>query len=213
MTDGEPIVYLLGDSISAGYFPVVQAALAGKAQVRLRPQNGRDSGTLLARAPGWLAGLGCAVLHFNCGLHDLKRAHATGRLQVPLDDYETNLRRLVPLLRSQAAALVWARTTPVRDGQLNSKKGFDRLNGDVQAYNAVADQVMADLGVPSNDLYGAVLAAGLDRCLSWDGVHMTLEGDTLLGQQVAAAAQAALERLVPVPLPRPPGSGKETNQR
>jgi lysophospholipase L1-like esterase len=132
------------------------------------------------------------VLHFNCGLHDLKRAHATGYLQVPLEEYEANLRRLVPLLRAQTVALVWARTTPVRDGQLNPQKHFDRLNGDVCAYNAIADRVMAELEVPINDLHTAVLDAGQERCLSWDGVHLTPEGYAAVAQKVAAAVLAAL---------------------
>jgi lysophospholipase L1-like esterase len=213
MTVQERVVYLLGDSISAGYFPAARDALAGTAEVRLRPDNGKDSRNLLARAPGWLAGQTGAVLHLNCGLHDLKRAHNTGQPQVPLDEYEANLRRLVPLLRPCCAALVWARTTPVRDGQPNTKKGFDRFNRDVQAYNAAADRVMAELGVSSNDLHGAMLAAGLDRCLSWDGVHMTDEGYAVLGRQVAAAALAALGRIAATAGPHYLNQGEENETK
>lgn len=190
MAKNLPIVYLLGDSIAAGYFPVVGRVLAGQASVLLRPENGRDSRNLLGQAPGWLAGQPVDVLHFNCGLHDIKRAHSTGQVQVPLAEYGANLRRLVGVLRPLAGALVWARTTPAEDGQPNPKKRFDRLNRDVTAYNAIADLVMADLGVPSHDLHGAVFEAGLERCLSWDGVHMTPEGYEVLGQRVAAIVRA-----------------------
>jgi acyl-CoA thioesterase-1 len=190
-----PTVYLLGDSISAGYAPFVEAALAGLCAVRLRPENGKDSRNLLARAPGWLGAERYAAIHVNCGLHDIKRAHGDPRLSVPLDEYEANLRQLVPLLRQWTGALIWARTTPVRDGQSVTSKSFDRLNRDVDAYNLVADRVMTGLRVPVNNLHGAVVNAGLDACLSPDGVHMTEFGYTVLAARVADALRPYLRSL------------------
>lgn len=185
-----PSVYLLGDSISAGYAPFVEAALVGVCAVRLRPANGRDSNHLRACAPVWLDGPPQAVIHFNCGLHDIRRPFDTGALQVPLEVYVANLRQLVSLLSQRAGALIWARTTPVLDGQRKPTKHFNRYNRDIDAYNAAADQVMSELRVPINDLHGAVLAAGVDRCLSADGVHMTEFANRRLGEQVAAAIRA-----------------------
>jgi lysophospholipase L1-like esterase len=180
-----PRVFLVGDSIAAGYAEAVREHLAGRADVRLRPENGEDSRNLLRRAPAWLAGEHFDVIHFNCGLHDIKRAHASGQLQVPIKEYEHNLHHIVELLRPYAQVLIWARITPVKDGQPVAWKGFDRFNRDVDAYNQVADAVMASCGVALNDLHGTVVGAGIDICLSEDGVHMTEAGDRVLGEQVA----------------------------
>src|SRR5262245_54216479 len=125
-----PIVYLLGDSIAAGYAPGVTALLENVAEVRLRPENGKDSRNLLSCAPIWLESARPAVLHLNCGLHDIKRPKPNPELAVPLDEYEANLRRLIPLLRAHAHAVIWARTTPVVDNVV-TRKGFIRFNQDV----------------------------------------------------------------------------------
>jgi lysophospholipase L1-like esterase len=186
-----PAVYLLGDSIAAGYAPGAAAALAGQAEVVLRPDNGKDSRHLLARAPDWLGARRYAVIHVNCGLHDIKRPNDNPELAVPLDEYAANLRRLLPLLRERAEAVVWARITPVRDGAV-TRKSFTRHSRDVDDYNAAADQVMAELGVPINDLHAAILSAGIDLSLSADGVHMTEHGYQVLAEQVAAAVRRQL---------------------
>jgi lysophospholipase L1-like esterase len=125
------------------------------------------------------------VIHFNCDLHDIKCAHATGDLQVHIEEYERNLYQIIKLLRPYARRLIWARITPVMDGQPIPWKGFDRFNRDVDAYNRVADAVMTVSGIALNDLHGAVLQAGIEACLSEDGVHMTEAGDRVLGEQVA----------------------------
>ena len=156
---------------------------------RERPQQP----PLIGKCATWLGTERLAVIHFNCGLHDLKRAHATGVLGA-LDEYAANLRLLVPLLQARAEAVIWARTTPVSDGQHAPTKPFDRFNHDVDAYNAAADAVMADLRIPSHDLHGAIGQAGRDRCLAADGVHMTEAGYAALARQVAGAVTRLLNR-------------------
>ncbi len=186
-----PTVYLLGDSISAGYAPGVAAALAGLADVRLRPENGKDSRNLLARVPEWLGAERFAAIHVNCGLHDIKRPKAAPDLTVPVEEYEANLHRLIPLLRHAAPVVIWARTTPVVDGVV-TPKSFLRFNRDVDDFNRAADRVMAGLGVPMNDLHSAILNAGPDLCLSPDGVHMTEFGYSILAGRVADALRPYL---------------------
>jgi len=134
-----------------------------------------------------LEGQRFAVIHFNCGLHDIKRPHGKDSVQVPLEEYRANLLAVVKLLRDYAEALIWARTTPLVDGQHNPVKSFDRFNQDVNTYNQAADQIMADLSIPINDLHGVVVRNGIARCLSRDGTHMTEIGYQALGNAVGAA--------------------------
>ncbi len=194
-------VLLIGDSVTggfansvAGYAPDVRALLGGEARVDTLPENGGDSGNLLARIAGWLGDARYDVIHFNSGLHDIKRPHDHTGIQVPLQAYEANLHTLVQILEAQATHLIWGRTTPVIDGQPAPNKPFDRYNADIEAYNRVADRVMAERGVRLDDLHGAVLAAGIETCLAEDGVHMTIEGNRVLARHVAESIRGCRAR-------------------
>ena len=189
---GLPGVYLIGDSITGSYAQKVGRILDGEAVVEVRPENGEDSRNLLTRIPRWLSGKHFTLIHFNCGLHDIKRSHGNDATLVPIEAYEVNLRRIVDMLSGYADILVWACTTPVVDGQLDPSKNFNRFNRDVDAYNRCAEAVMVECGVPVNDLHQAVLNVGRDRCISEDGVHMTPKGIHVLSLQAAAAIRGAL---------------------
>jgi isoamyl acetate esterase len=187
-----PTAYLIGDSIAGGYAAAVQAELAGEVSVEVRPENGEDSRRVLAQLDEWLAGRSYDVIHVNCGLHDLKRAHCSGELQVPLAEYEADLWQIVARLGLHTGRLIWGRITPVIDGQPVATKSFDRFNRDVAAYNKVADWVMAGCGVAINDLHRAIIEAGVADCVSEDGVHMTDQGYAILSRRVAAAIRKAM---------------------
>lgn len=187
-----PTAYLIGDSIASGYAPGVQAELAEEVAIEVRPENGEDSQRVLARLGEWLGEQWYDLIHVNCGLHDLKRLHRSGELQVPLAEYEANLRQIVARLRQHTGRLIWGRITPVIDGQPVAEKDFDRFNRDVAAYNLVADRVMADCCVAINDLHRAVVEVGVDNCLSTDGVHMTDDGYAILSHRVANTIRTAI---------------------
>jgi acyl-CoA thioesterase-1 len=187
---GGSIAMLPADGSAGGYGHRVIGSMAHEAVVELVPENGEDSRNVLAKLYLWLGDRRFDVIHFNCGLHDLKRAHATHQLQAPPDEYTANLEQIVAHLRPHAGALVWARTTPVLDGQRVPDKPFDRFNADGDACNAIADRVMREAGVAINDLHGAVLDAGIDRCISSDGGHMTEFGAQLLTAKVVDALRA-----------------------
>src|SRR5688572_935889 len=67
-----PKVVLVGDSIRLGYAPFVAQRLAGRAIVVSPSANGGDSGNVLKNLAAWVVGEKPAVVHLNCGLHDLK---------------------------------------------------------------------------------------------------------------------------------------------
>src|SRR3954454_3996942 len=90
---GLPRVLLIGDSISIGYTLPVRKLLEGKANVHRVPDNGGATTNGLKNLDKWLGDGKWDVIHFNWGLHDLKVDKA-GKHQVPLEDYEKNLRTL-----------------------------------------------------------------------------------------------------------------------
>jgi len=106
------------------------------------------------------------VIHFNHGIHDTayrnpeKYTHNDETkfpIGIPLDRYESNLRKIVAKLKKTGATLIWARITPVRD----DTKGWK--SADIDRYNAVADKVMKENGVIINDLYAESIRQGYPK--------------------------------------------------
>jgi lysophospholipase L1-like esterase len=186
-TPGLPRVLLIGDSISIGYTEPVRVILTGKANLHRIPENAAATLTGVKNLDKWLGTAKWDVIHFNFGLHDLKFMN-DGKHQVPLPDYETNLRTIVQRLQKTGARLIWATTTPVPDAEVNPP----RRNSDVIAYNAAAARIMTDAGIPIDDLY-TVVSPRLPELQLPANVHYTLPGYGMLGRQVAESVLRALE--------------------
>jgi lysophospholipase L1-like esterase len=188
MTAPLPSVFVIGDSISMEYGPFLQTMLAGRfgyarksgEEEALRDldtprgANGGDSQRVLAylRAlqdrGGWRADL----LVLNCGLHDIKRNPATGERQVSPEGYRDNLRAILELLGELGVPLLWVRTTPVDDETHRAEeKTFIRLADDVEVYNRLADEVMAEAGVAVADLFSLTTSLGSPEQVIRDHVH------------------------------------------
>lgn len=184
-----PRVLLVGDSISIGYTQPVRELLRGVANVHRVFENGGPSSRGVQQLDEWLGSGRWDVVHFNFGLHDIKLDDA-GRPLNSLEDYVANLRAIVRRLRATGARLVFATTTPV-PADLSS--GPRRRNADVLAVNAAAQKLMAELGVPVNDLY-AVVAPRLAELQLPRNVHYKPEGSRALARPVADAIRARLAR-------------------
>jgi len=191
-----PRVLILGDSISIGYTRDVQKLLAGKANVHRAPANCGPTTRGLEFIDAWLGDKPWDVIHFNWGLHDLKYMSPTGKLadpkspgarqQVPPEEYEANLRKLVKHLAKTKAVLIWCSTTPVPKGAQG------RVVGDAVKYNEIAAKVMKENGVRIDDLY-RVAKSRLDTIQRPANVHFTPEGYMVLAKAVAGAITQALK--------------------
>lgn len=183
-----PRVLLIGDSISMGYTIPVRTLLDGKANVHRVPTNGGPTINGLAHLKEWLGTGKWDVIHFNWGLHDL-RLDKEDKHQVEPAQYEANLRTLVKELKATGAKLIWCSTTPVPDAKVSPM----RKNEDVLAYNAIAQKVMKENGIPTDDLYSYALPelANIQRPAN---VHYTGPGYEFLAKQVVAKIEAALPK-------------------
>lgn len=200
-----PKVVLLGDSIRLGYAPLVVKHLDGKALFLSVKDNGGDSRNILKHLDEWIIKEQPAVVHLNCGLHDLKRDRKTKQYQVPLPEYEQNLKEIVRRIKAEtSASLVFATTTPILD-ERHAKRGaaFDRLEADVRRYNAVALKVMRGAGVPVHDLHWVVEQGGSEELLGKDGTHYSPAGYKTLAEAVADCVERLLLVRAPRPLPKP----------
>ena len=201
-----PNVLLLGDSISIGYTLPVRELLRGKANV-FRPvnadgaaENCSDTGKGLAELDRWLSAQSrWDVIHFNWGLHDLKRMKADAPRPTtsadpndpPLrsvEQYRANLEKIVARLRQTGARLIFATTTPVPDGANNPF----RSPSDPPRYNATAVDVMRSGDIRVNDLF-ALAQPRLAEIQLPRNVHFTAQGSEALARQVAEVIQSELK--------------------
>jgi len=139
-----------------------------------------------------LAGPQWDVIHFNSGLHDLKRVNRKpGRKHddptiptvLTLDQYRENLDKIVARMKKTGAKLIFATTTPYPDGVYPC-----RLPRDAVAYNKVALEVMKKHDVSVNDLY----SASLPNLKAWQrekNVHFSPFGREKLAELVAEAVR------------------------
>jgi lysophospholipase L1-like esterase len=181
-----PTIVLIGDSIRLGYAPFVTEMLKGKAHVIAAKENGGDTTRVLSNLDQWAIVDKPTVVHFNCGLHDLKVLKKTKKPQVSIEDYERHLREIVGRLQKETKArLIFATTTPIRD-KLHAKRGgdFDRHESDVKRYNDVALKVMKEKGVEIDDLHTVVADAGIEKMQRADGTHYTPDGNKKLAKAV-----------------------------
>jgi len=181
-----PRVLLIGDSISMGYTIPVRELLAGKANVHRVPENGGPTINGLEKMETWLGDGNWDLIHFNFGLHDLKMME-DGSFQVPIEQYEQNLRQLVDRMTATGAKLIWCTTTPVPE----DVGGPARTPEDVIAYNEVAKAIMDERGIAVDDLYSFALPQ-IAEIQQPANVHFTEEGYKVLATQVAASIEAAL---------------------
>ncbi len=189
-----PTIVLIGDSIRIGYAPFVTEMLKGKADVVAAKENGGDTTRVISNLEQWAIVHQPTVVHFNCGLHDLKVLKKTKKAQVSIEEYEKNLRDIVGRLQKETKArLIFATTTPIRD-KLHAKRGgdFDRRESDVKRYNDVALKVMKEKGVEIDDLHAIVAEAGVEKMQRTDGTHYTPDGNKELAKAVVKSVTKKL---------------------
>lgn len=193
-----PRVLLLGDSISMGYHAAVRTTLDDEAVV-LRPGENCEGTSLgVERIGQWLAidGGDFDLVHFNFGLHDIKRVDVTGRnsndpedeRQASIETYRRQLELIAEAIQASGATPVFSTTTPVPEGGVRPHR--DPI--DVDRYNAVAVALMAELGIQVFDL-GRRAAADSTVIQKPVDVHFTSEGSRLLGEQVGRRLRGILK--------------------
>jgi lysophospholipase L1-like esterase len=181
-------LYIIGDSISVHYGPPLQSCLKGIMEYSRKSgeeealldldkpagANGGDSSMVLSflNVKAGSGGIDADVLLLNCGLHDIKTDPKTGRIQVPIGEYQSNLRAILRVVAGMRPRLVWVRTPPCDDSIHNSRSAnMHRFAADCIEYNKRADAIMNDAGIPSIDLYTFTNNLGHGSDLYCDHVH------------------------------------------
>ncbi len=165
-------VLLIGDSIRMGYDKAVKKSLEGKANVFFPPENCEMSSRVLRYLHEWKSNLmgkePVDVLHWNVGLWDTLRLFGEEPHTTP-EAYAYYIERICMRIRSRFpdAKVIFATSTRVQSEKM--LPNFMRYNEDIEAYNAIAVDIVKKYGFEVNDLY-AVSAALPDEAHS-DPVH------------------------------------------
>jgi hypothetical protein len=181
-----PRVLLIGDSIAREYYPEVEKRLAGKAFVaRLATSRFVADPVLLKEIELVLDQEQFDVIHFNNGMHGWQHTEA---------EYEKALPIFITMIRAHApkAKLIWATTTPLRDGKgVTYDTKAEYSDERIAARNALAAQLVATQKIPTVDLNAAV--RGHPEYHS-DNVHFNGQGVQILATHVSGAVEKLLPR-------------------
>ena len=200
-----PRVLLLGDSISIGYTPFVQTMLESEAVV-IRPtaasgnraENCAGTTNGVKHIDRWLklGGGNWDVIHFNFGLHDLKRVmpdsgqnsnDPADPRQAEPDVYERQLREIAVKLKKTGANLIFCTTTPVPEGGVKPHRDVE----DAQRYNSIGRKIAQEVGADVNDLWAAAQPR-LKEIQQPVNVHFTRDGSKYLADHVVQAIRKSL---------------------
>lgn len=197
-----PNVLIYGDSISISYTPVVRKELEGKANVYRIHRNGGDTARVFDAMPLMLDTMkphwdfDWDVIHFNCGLHDLKYLNGdkldtvNGTQVRSVEEYGKKLEEVILYFKGIApgARLVFATTTPVPE---NSR---GRKAGDAARYNQAALKVLEKFPeIEVNDLYALTKPHQEEWWVRPGNVHFNQAGYTAQGKQVACMVAGKIE--------------------
>jgi len=181
-----PRVLLIGDSIARDYYSDVEKHLAGKAFVaRLCTSRFVSDPVLLKEIALVLDQAKFDVIHFNNGMHGWQHSE---------EEYRKALPALIKTVHAHApkAKLIWATTTPLRDGKgVTYDTKAEYSDERIAARNAIAATILTAQKIPTDDLYTAM--RGHPEYHS-DNVHFNGQGIQIQAAQVANEIEKLLPR-------------------
>ena len=184
--NGKIRVLLLGDSIRGNYQNFVREGLGEHFEVVAPEENGRFAKYTLNELDRCFQGYGEPdVIHWNNGLWDSAVVCPEDGMFTPPDEYLRYMSLILRELRKHTPNVIFATTTPVRDGSLNQHLEYiDRLNAVIVPY-------MKAQHVAINDLYSLVKPR-MDELLRPDCIHLSAKGCEVCGQAVIDAIHSVL---------------------
>ena len=185
-------VLLIGDSVRFHYQEEVRRLLGEEYSIVAPGENCRFSAYVLNSLRFWLAEFPAVdVIHWNAGLWDAAILYHEDGCFVSIEEYVSNMKKIMRELKKTGAKIIFATTTPVND----AKKAFPgpmppaHDNADISRYNKAVLKAFAEEPIFVNDLHG-VMWEQRDSLLKDDMIHPNEEGSKVLGAAVAEAIKA-----------------------
>lgn len=188
-----PRVLIIGDSISAHYLERLRLLMEGEANIvgeasldikknswaAVGPRFYRsDSASKDDNLKNFLAESGpWDIVHFNNGIHMFAGAK-------PGDEkpYAEQLKKVVATIRESGAVCLFANSTGTVADNTIAKSPHYLTN--CKAFNAAAEAVMRELGVPVTDIYG-MIQPRIEELISGDLIHTNAEADQMMAELIA----------------------------
>ncbi len=173
--DELPRVLIVGDSITVGYYPLVEKKLDGIAYCgRLSTSRCVSDPVFFDELLMVLRQYHFDVVHFNNGLHGFGYTE---------ESYNNGIVKLFDALKenTEDTALIWASSTPMRE-KGNLDQLMERTERVIQR-NKFAREVAIKHGVPINDLFNAMIDH--PEFHGSDGVHFNDKGKEAQAKLVA----------------------------
>ena len=175
---------LLGDSIRLGYEADVKKNLENEFEVWGPPANCCFAKFTLCNLKGWLNSYGETpdVIHWNNGFWDTcVRFEEDGNF-TSIDEYVRDMLKILRELKKLTDKVIFATTTPVREGSLNQHIEY------IERLNDIIVPFMKNENIVINDLHSLVRPRK-DELICDDKIHLNDEG-----KKVCAAAVAEMVR-------------------
>lgn len=170
-----PRILLIGDSITQGYYNVVENSLKGKAYVaRYTTSRGIQDPALFEEIKNIIKHHKFTIIHFNNGLHGIGYTAS---------QYQEGLKKLISTLKryGQGAELIGATSTRVLPG-FNWGKTDEFNQKLIETRNEILTVLCEEKNIEVNDLY--TITKDHPEWFSNDKIHYNQSGYTELGNQV-----------------------------
>lgn len=188
-------VLIVGDSISIGYTPYVEAALNGRSNLTVEriivptmygtTNNARNSYFTRNSIEGWVEQYKPDIVTWNNGIWNTKIAgwdnhgEPQENLGTSVEQYEDDIIHIAMFLKSKGLRVLFFTSTEL-DTITAQELDHDKL----LAFNEVAKRVLPGLGVEVYDLYA--ISVTIPQLRS-DGCHYYPAGSAILGDFVVKA--------------------------
>ncbi len=182
-------VLLIGDSIRMFYEKDVESRLGDGYDIYAPEENCRFSSYVLNSLRFWLTKYPSPdIIHFNAGLWDTAILYAEDGCFIGIDEYVKNMKKIIRVLKSTGAKVIFATTTPVSDEKHNLVGPMPpaHRNEDIVRYNAAVLNAFKNEDIFVNDLF-SIMHDKKELYLSEDMIHPNEKGVELLGNAVAQA--------------------------
>jgi lysophospholipase L1-like esterase len=147
--------------------------------------KGDDLKNYLAETGPW------DIVHFNIGIHMFSGAKPGEE-----KPYAEKLRHVVQTIRDSGAVCLFANSTgTVADNTIPNSPNYLT---NCKAFNAAAEEVMREMGVPVTDIYG-MIQPRIKELISGDLIHTTAEADQMMAELIAKRLTETIATLPPKP--------------
>ena len=181
-------VALLGDSIRLWGYGQKAAEKLGEGYEVFQPEdNCRFAKYMLRGLFDWREELqNCDVIHFNCGHWDVCELFDDGMFS-SVEEYKRDMLRIARILQGYAPKVIFATTTPVREGYFYNK------NENIQLLNETIVPEYKKMGIIINDLHALVSSDVNKYICEEDLLHLSQDGGDICALQVAEMIKNAVK--------------------